>query len=112
MPASLIDQEDGVGSWCDHLGNLSEMQVHRLGVAGRQDQGRAFALFWADSTEDIGGGGALVTGRTGTGAALGQRRAILFFWPIRASSWNQTSILSLSIAFSRAIASKRAGKFF
>jgi len=36
---------------------------------------------------------------------------ILFFWPMRASSANQISILSLSIAFSRAMASRRAGKF-
>jgi len=47
------------------------MQVHRLGVAGRQDQGRALALLWADRAEDVGGGGALVTGRDGTRAALG-----------------------------------------
>ena len=40
------------------------------------------------------------------------RRVILFFWPMRASSENQTSILSLSIAFSRAIVSKHTGKLF
>ena len=43
---------------------------------------------------------------------LAHRRVILFFWPIRASSANQISILSLLIAFSRAIASRRVGKFF
>jgi hypothetical protein len=46
------------------------MQVHRLGIAGGQDQGRTLALFRADRTEDIGGGGTLIAGRTGTGAAL------------------------------------------
>jgi len=46
------------------------MQVHGLGVAGRQDQGRALALFWADCAEDVGGSGALVTGRAWAGAAL------------------------------------------
>ena len=71
VPASLIDQENGMGSWCDHLGNLSEMQVHRLGVASRQDQGRALALLRADRTEDVGGSGALVPGRARSGAALG-----------------------------------------
>jgi len=35
---------------------------------------------------------------------------ILLFWPIRASSENQISILSLPIAFSRAIVSRHAGK--
>ena len=70
MPASLIDQEDGVGTRRDGLGNLREVQVHRLGVASRQDQGRALALLRADRAEDVGGGGALITGRTGAGAAL------------------------------------------
>ena len=41
-----------------------------------------------------------------------QRRVILFFWPIRASSANQISIVSMPTAFSRAIASRRAGKLF
>src|SRR5665647_3792914 len=47
------------------------MQIHRLGVAGRQDRGRPLALFRADRTEDVGGGGALITGSTWAGAALG-----------------------------------------
>ena len=46
------------------------MQVHRLGVAGRQDQGCALALLWADRAKDVGGSGALVAGRAWTGAAL------------------------------------------
>ena len=71
MPSGLIDEEDRVGSWCDHLGDLREMQVHGLCVAGRQDQGRTLALLWADRAEDVGGGGALVTGRAGARAALG-----------------------------------------
>jgi len=43
---------------------------------------------------------------------LAQRRVILFFWPMRASSANQISIVLLSTAFSRAIASRRVGKLF
>ena len=70
MPASLIDQEDGVGTGRDDRGDLREVQVHRLGVAGRQDQGRALALLWADSAEDVGRGGPLITGCAGAGAAL------------------------------------------
>ena len=27
MPSSLIDEEDGVGSWCDCLGDFREVQV-------------------------------------------------------------------------------------
>ena len=71
VPTSLIDQEDGVGTGRDDLGDLREVQVHRLSIAGRQDQSRALALLWADRAEDVGGGGALITGRARTGAALG-----------------------------------------
>ena len=94
------------------LGDLREMQVHRLGVAGGQDQGCTLALFRADGAEDIGGGRALIAGRAGRVPRFAQRRVILFFCPIRASSANQISMLSLSSAFSRAIASRRVGKLF
>jgi len=70
VPASLIDQEDGVGTGRDDRGDLHEVQVHRLGIAGRQDQGRALALLWADGAEDVGRGGPLITGSAGAGAAL------------------------------------------
>ena len=45
-------------------------------------------------------------------AGIAQRRVILFFCPIRASSANQTSIRSRSIPLSRAIASRRSGKAY
>ena len=70
VPASLIDQEDGVGTGCDDRGDLGEMQVHRFGIAGRQDQGRALALLWADGAEDVGRGGPLITRSAGAGATL------------------------------------------
>ena len=70
MPASLIDQENGVGTGRDDRGDLCKVQVHRLGIAGRQDQGRTLAFLWADGAEDVGGGGALITGSAGAGAAL------------------------------------------
>ena len=63
------------------------------GVAGGQDQSRAFALLRADRPEDVGRGGALVRGALGREPRLAQRRVILFFWPIRASSANQISSL-------------------
>ena len=71
VPAGLIDQEYGVCAGRDGGGDLHQVQVHRLGVAGRQDQGCTLTLFRADGAEDVGGSGALVAGRTGTGAALG-----------------------------------------
>ena len=70
MPASLIDQEDGVGTGRDDLGDLREVQVHCLGIADRQDQGRALALLRADRAEDVDGGGVLVPWRARAGAAL------------------------------------------
>jgi hypothetical protein len=54
VPACLINQEHGVGAWRDSLGDLGEMQVHRLGVAGGQDQGCALALLRADGAKDVG----------------------------------------------------------
>jgi hypothetical protein len=52
------------------LGDLDEMQVHRLGVAGGQDESCTLALFRTDGPEDVGRGGSLITGRTGTRAAF------------------------------------------
>ena len=54
MPPCLIDEENGVRSWCDLLGDFCQVQVHRCGIAGGQDQGRALTLFRADGTEDVG----------------------------------------------------------
>jgi hypothetical protein len=34
VPTGLIDEEDGVDTRRDALGDLGEMQVHRLGIAG------------------------------------------------------------------------------
>src|SRR5262249_54162072 len=56
-----------------------EVQVHRLGVAGRHDQGCTLALLRADCTEDVGGSGPLVPRCAWTGAALGPAAGDLFF---------------------------------
>ena len=66
----LIDEEDGVGSWFDRLGDFREVQVHRFGIAGGQDQSRALALFRADGTEDIGRCGSLIPRSARASAAL------------------------------------------
>src|SRR5664280_2620458 len=71
MPSGLIDEEDGVGSWCDRLGDFRQVQVHRFGIAEGQDQSRALALFRADGTEDIGRCGSLIPRRARASAALG-----------------------------------------
>jgi hypothetical protein len=54
VPACLVDQEDSVGAGRDDLCDLRKVQVHRLGIAGRQDQGRALAMLWADGAKDVG----------------------------------------------------------
>src|SRR6476646_498802 len=71
MPSGLIDEEDGVGPWCDCLGDFGQMQVHRFGVAGREDQSRALSLLRADGSEDVGRGGALIPRSAWASAALG-----------------------------------------
>src|SRR5271169_2223599 len=71
MPSGLIDEEDGVGSWRDHLGDFREVQVHRFGIAEGQDQSRALALFRADGTEDVGRCGSLIPRSARASAALG-----------------------------------------
>ena len=57
--------------WGNPAGDLGQMQVHRLGVAERQDQARGLAIFRADRAKDVGGGGALVLRGGRSGAALG-----------------------------------------
>ena len=70
VPSGLIDQEDGVGAGRDDLGDRREVQVHRLAIAGRQDQSGTLAIFGTDGAEDVGGGGALITGSAWACATL------------------------------------------
>jgi hypothetical protein len=81
VPAGLIDQEDGMGGGRDRFGNLRKMQVHRLAVANRQDQGCALALLGADRAEDVGGGGSLVARRARASATLGPAAGDLVLLP-------------------------------
>jgi hypothetical protein len=70
MPAGLIEQEDGVLSRGDLIGDFGQVKAHRLGVARWQNQRRAFTLLRTNSSEDIGRGGSLVVGSRGARAAL------------------------------------------
>src|ERR1700676_2577296 len=70
MPSGLIDEEDGRGSCCDRLCEFREVQVHRFGIAGGQDQSHALALFRADGAEDIGRCGSLIPRSARASAAL------------------------------------------
>src|SRR5712672_1477338 len=112
MPSGLIDEEDGVGSWCDCLGDFREVQVHRFGIAGGQDQSRALAQFRADGTEDIGRCGSLIPRSARASAALRPPAGAFVLLADTSLVWNQISILPTSIAFSRATSSRRSGNFF
>jgi hypothetical protein len=63
MPAGLIEEQHGVRAGGDVFGDFGEMQVHRIGVAFGQDEGRALAVLGRDRAENIGRGGALILGR-------------------------------------------------
>ena len=69
---------------------------------------RALAVPGTDRAEDIGGSGCWYFGALGRVPRLAQRRVILFFWPTRASSANQTSIALGAMPFSRPICARRS----
>jgi len=55
VPAGLVDQKDSVTGGFNGCGDLREMQVHRFGIASRQDQGCALKcavpLLWIKCPE-------------------------------------------------------------
>ncbi len=71
VPSRLIEQQHGVRSRRDRLGDLGQVQVHRRAVAARQNEGRPLALPGADGAKNVGRGGALIARRHRPGAALG-----------------------------------------
>ena len=79
-----------------HHGSTSPAPTPRLGQMAPKMY--VDAVRWSD-------------GADGRLPRFAQRRVILFFWPIRASSWNQTSI-GLPGASRAAISARRAAKFF
>ena len=60
VPAGLVEENDGMAARCHLAGDFGEMEAHGLAVAAGQHEACAFALTWADGTEEIGGLGALV----------------------------------------------------
>jgi hypothetical protein len=113
MPSGFVEHEDSMTSWLDVLCDFVQMQLHRLDVAPGQDQADGLALLRANRAKDIGRGRARRSlGAEGRVPRLAQRRVILFFCPMRASSANQISMPSMPTPFSRAISSRRAGKLY
>ena len=78
-PSRLIDEKGCVRARRDLCRDLSQVVVHRLGVAARHDERRALAGLRADSPEDISGRGSLVLGALGRVPRLAHRRVMLFF---------------------------------
>ena len=112
MPTRPIEKQDGVAPGRNVLGDFIEMQLHRLGVALRQQSGRPRCLLSGRSprrcrSRRCAGQLGAAEGRV---PRFAQRLVILFFWPTRASSANQISTAAGSTPLSRAIFSRRAGK--
>ena len=58
MPSGSIEEEDGVTALRYLAADLLEVQVHRLRVGIRQDQGRTDVAMRADGAEYVGPRGA------------------------------------------------------
>src|SRR3984893_11265450 len=71
MPSGSIEEKDGVTALRHPAANFLEMQVHRLRVGIRQDQGRTDIAMRADSAKYVGPFPALIPRRGWTAAALG-----------------------------------------
>ena len=54
MPPGLIHDHHSMGAKCHGSGDFDKMQVHRLGIAERQDKPCALAKGRADCPEDVG----------------------------------------------------------
>ena len=71
MPAGLVDKKGGVRAWRNLRCDFGEVEIHRLCIAAWHDERRALTVLGTDRAEDIGGGGSLISGSAGPGAALG-----------------------------------------
>lgn len=79
MPASLIDKEARMGARRDLCRDLGQMQVHRFGVAGGQNEPGSLALLGADGAKNIGRCRALIFRGARARAALGPASRDLVF---------------------------------
>ena len=71
MPSGSIEEQNGMAALRHLAADLLEMQIHRLGVGIRQDQGRTDIAMRADRAEYVGPFAALIPRRGWTAAALG-----------------------------------------
>jgi len=60
MPPGLIHDHYSMGTKCHGSSDFDKMQVHRVGIAERQDKPCALAQGRADRSEDVGRCGSLI----------------------------------------------------
>lgn len=60
VPSGLIHEQHAMGAWRYGPGDFSKMQVHRFGIAERQDKPCALAQRRTDRAEDVGRRGTLI----------------------------------------------------
>jgi len=60
MPPGLIHEQYGMGARCHGSSNFGKMQVHRVGIAERQDKPCTLAQCRADRSKYVGRYGALI----------------------------------------------------
>ena len=92
VPPGPVEKHHGVCALGDVAGDFVEVELHHVGVGIGKRQGRSDAPRWADRAEQIGVVVALIGGLSWSRPRLAHWRTRPFFWPIRASSWNQISI--------------------
>jgi len=63
MPSGLIHKQYGMGAGLYSSSDFGKMQVHRFGIAERQDKACALAERRADRAEDVGRCSALIMRR-------------------------------------------------
>jgi hypothetical protein len=81
VPSRLVQEKHSMIAWCDGLGDLGQMQVHRRGITSWQHERRPFSQRRADGTEDIGRRGTLICWRGRSGAASGPATGDLVLLP-------------------------------
>ena len=101
-----------MGSWCDCLGDFGQMQVHRFGVAGGQDQSRALSPASGRWLRRCRSRRSQIPRSARASAALGPPAGDLVLLTDARFIREPNLYFPTSTAFLRATSSRRAGNFF
>ena len=91
VPAGAVEVRTACAPGATVAADLGQVQVHRVGVCGGQDEAGADAAGRADGTEQVGPGVALVRGAARARASSAHSRVVVPCWPTRASSCHHSS---------------------